>query len=226
MDAAAVRAVGRAVKQMPCRSRMTLRRPSEAKPRPGVRRRSCAAVDPAGRLPCGTRPRGPSRNSLRSLRSLRSNNRDESDVEARAARARPRALRSSAPHNVAAGAHPTTALPARPRYSSTHATAVPGKAAAGYAPAATYAAPRSVGLRGLRVGMRRRAGHTLFEHRAQRRCESSVAPARGRVCVAALAARAPQGTLREAGGAAFERRRIPGRGFAALGRSMHSRTRT
>ena len=49
-----------------------------------MRRRSCTAVDPAGRLPCGTRSRGPSRNSLRSLRSLRSNSRDESEVEARA----------------------------------------------------------------------------------------------------------------------------------------------
>src|SRR5512134_2062378 len=82
-----------------------------AKPRAGMRRRSCAAVGPAGRLPCGARSRGPPRNSLRSLRSLRSNNLGESDVEARAARARPRALRSSAPHNVAAGAHPPTALP-------------------------------------------------------------------------------------------------------------------
>ncbi len=89
-----------------------------------------------------------------------------------------------------------------------------GKAAGGYAPAATYATPRSAGLRGLRVALRRRAGHTLFEHRAQRRCASSVAPARGRVCVAALAARAPQGSRSEAEAAAFERRRIPGRGFA------------
>ncbi len=40
----------------------------------------------ARRVPCGTRSRGPSRNSLRSLRSLRSNNRDESDHEARCAR--------------------------------------------------------------------------------------------------------------------------------------------
>src|SRR5688572_2064894 len=92
-----------------------LRRPSEAKPRPGMRRRSCTAVCPAGRLPCAPRSHGPRRNSLRSLRSLRSNNRRESDVDARAARARPRALRSSAPHNVAADAHPTPALPAPPR---------------------------------------------------------------------------------------------------------------
>ncbi len=81
---------------------------SEAKPRPGMRRRSCAAV---GRCEAdslaGARSDGPRRNSLRSLRSLRSNNRRESDVEARATRARPCALRSSAPHNVAAAAHPT-----------------------------------------------------------------------------------------------------------------------
>jgi len=94
------------------------------------------------------------------------------------------------------------------------------KAVVGCAPAATYAAPRSAGRRGSRVALRRRVGHTLFELRAQRRCASSVAPARGRVCVAALAARAPQGTLRAAEGAAFERRRIPGRGFASLGPCM------
>jgi len=48
------------------------------------------------RLPCDARAHGPSRNSLRSLRSLRSDNRDESVHEARC-RARPRALRFSAP---------------------------------------------------------------------------------------------------------------------------------
>jgi len=101
-------------------------------------------------------------------------------------------------------------------------TVVPRKAVVGCAPAATYAAPRSAGLRGLRVAQRRRVGHTLFELRAQRRCASSVAPARGRACVAALAARAPQGTLRAAEGAAFERRRIPGRGFASLARCRKS----
>jgi hypothetical protein len=95
---------------------------------------------------------------------------------------------------------------------------VAGKAVVGCAPAATYAAPRSAGRRGLRVALRRRVGHTLFELRAQRRCDSSVAPARGRVCVAALAARAPQGTLRAAQGAAFERRRTPAPGFATLNR--------
>jgi len=51
----------------------------------------------ARRVPCGARSHGPSRNSLHSLRSLRSNNRDESEHDARS-RARPRALRSSAPH--------------------------------------------------------------------------------------------------------------------------------
>ena len=49
------------------------------------------------RVPSGARSRGPSRNSLHSLRSLRSNSRDESEHDARS-RARPRALRSSAPH--------------------------------------------------------------------------------------------------------------------------------
>ena len=56
--------------------------PSEAKPRPGMRRRSVRRSAPKGR--CGTRSRGPSRNSLPSC----ANNRDESDERsARCARA-------------------------------------------------------------------------------------------------------------------------------------------
>jgi hypothetical protein len=69
----------------------------------GARMRQPFAVR---RVPSGTRSRGPSRNSLHSLRSLRSNNRDESDHDARS-RARPRALRSSAPHmSLPAHTHP------------------------------------------------------------------------------------------------------------------------
>jgi len=145
------------------------------------------------------------------------------------------ALNAPRPHGVLAGPspaapdcplrrcasrRPTFALAeCRPRacdalFPSSNNTLVPSKAGVGCAPAATYAAPRSAGLRGSRVAVRRRVGHTLFEFRAQRRCVSSVAPARGRVCVAALAARAPQGSRPEGTAAAFERRRIPGRGFA------------
>jgi len=46
-------------------------RSRRAKPRPGSAQRFSEAVGAARRLPCGTRARGPSRNSLRSLRSLR-----------------------------------------------------------------------------------------------------------------------------------------------------------
>ena len=182
------------------------------------------AVGLAGRLRCASRSALARRNSLHSLRSLRSDNRRESEVDARAWRAPSALLRCSPPHK---SVPPGTAHRAETLVVLAHAGhGRAGKAVGGCAPAATYAAPRSAGLRGLRVALRRRVCHTLFELRAQRRCGSSVAPARGRVCVAALAARAPQGTLREAEGAAFERRRIPGRGFASLGRSMHGRTRT
>jgi len=54
-----------------------------AKARPDSPQRFSEAVGAARRLPCGTRARGPSRNSLRSLRSLRSSRRAESDDEAR-----------------------------------------------------------------------------------------------------------------------------------------------
>ena len=64
-------------------------------------RRFTSAVGAARRLPCGTRARGPAPNSLRSLRSLRSHSGAEFVDEARS-RARPRALRSSAPPRRAA----------------------------------------------------------------------------------------------------------------------------
>jgi hypothetical protein len=73
-----------------------------AKGRAGRPRRLAeAACALARRLPCGARARGPAQNSLRDLRSLRSDNCAESDHEARI-RARPQALRSSAPHMRAA----------------------------------------------------------------------------------------------------------------------------
>ena len=89
-----------------------------------------------------------------------------------------------------------------------------GSAVGGCAPAATYAAPRSAGLRGLPIALRRWAGHRLFEHRAQAAGASPMLAARGRVSAAALATRAPQGIRSKAEGAASERRRIPAHGFA------------
>jgi hypothetical protein len=70
---------------------------SEAKPRAGVRRRSDAAVVATRRLPCGARARGPSRNSLRSL-AFAALEQSRRARQRSALRARPRALRSSAPH--------------------------------------------------------------------------------------------------------------------------------
>jgi hypothetical protein len=80
----------------------------------GPRRLAEAACALARRLPCGARARGPAQNSLRDLRSLRSNNCAESDHEARI-RARPQALRSSAPH-MRAATRPHTPLWERCRH--------------------------------------------------------------------------------------------------------------
>ena len=95
-------------------------------------RRLAEAACAARRLPCGARARGPAQNSLRGLRPLRSDNCAESDHEARI-RARPRALRSSAPH-MRAAARPHTPLLGRcPLFSpretlrSPSRRAVPGR---------------------------------------------------------------------------------------------------
>ena len=108
-----------------------------------------------------------------------------------------------------------------------------GKAVVGCASAATYAAPRSAGPRGASVDEqestadscspheparhagRTVVGHTLFEHRAQRRCAAASRPREGEFV---WPPSRPE-HLREPGrrpGAASERRRIPARGFASL----------
>ena len=58
-----------------------------------------AAVRPEAGLPCDARACGLPHNSLRSLRSLRSDRCGKSEVDARASRARPQALRFSAPQS-------------------------------------------------------------------------------------------------------------------------------
>ena len=75
------------------------------KARAGRLRCAAGAVGAVRRLPCGARSCGPSQNSLRSLRSLRSDSCDESD-ERSALRARPQALRSSAPQKRTAACPP------------------------------------------------------------------------------------------------------------------------
>jgi hypothetical protein len=97
---------------------------------------------------------------------------------------------------------------------------VAGKAVVGCAPAATYAAPRSAGLRRLRVALRRRAGHTLFELRAQRRCAAASRPREGKFVWPPSRPEHRRAAGRRPA-AAFERRRIPGRGLASLGLGMH-----
>jgi len=69
---------------------------ARAKPHPGRLLRFTSAVAAARRLPCASRSRGLSPNSLRSLRSLRSDKRRQVSCGC-ALRARPHALRCSAP---------------------------------------------------------------------------------------------------------------------------------
>ncbi len=100
---------------------------------------------------------------------------------------------------------------AQRRSFSTKNTVVPCKAVVGCAPAATYAAPRSAGTRG--SARRAAAGR-----RGRREVRGPFRAADGGTA-GALVARAPQGTRSEAEGAASERRRIPGRGFAKRDRT-------
>jgi len=67
-------------------SRWFTRRSARAKARTGRPRRANPAVVAARRLPCGTRSRGPSPNSLCSLRSRRSNRRRRVSSRSRCAR--------------------------------------------------------------------------------------------------------------------------------------------
>ena len=75
---------------------LCMRALARAKPHPGRLLRFTSAVAAARRLPCASRSRGLSPNSLRSLRSLRSNKRRQVSCGC-ALRARPHALRCSAP---------------------------------------------------------------------------------------------------------------------------------
>ena len=178
----------------------------------GPGRAPTVAVGLAGRLRCASRSTLARRNSLHSLRSLCSNSRRESDVEARAARVPSALLRCSPPHKSPppGPAHRAATLVAFADACRGGA----GKAGGGCASAATYAAPRA-SVDG-RESPRTLARLTSRPGMQAGPWNAGLAPARGRVCVAALAARAPQGTLRAAKGAAFERRRIPATGFASL----------
>src|SRR5262245_5258425 len=160
----------------------------------------------AGRPPCASPSALARRNSLHSLRSFRSDNRRESDVDARAARVPSALLRCSPPHK---SPPPGTAHRAATLVVFGEALGAAGKAVGGCAPAATYAAPSSAEL------MAARTQCALRLH-SRRDC-LSVANA---VSVASFATGHEIEQRREPGpmgrAAAFERRRIPARGFASL----------
>src|SRR4249919_410095 len=161
------------------------------------------AVGASHRLRCDARAGVAPRNSLHSLRSLRSDNRGESD-ERSALRAPTPALRFSPPHKSPT---PGTAHRAAPLvvFDAEHGGA--GKAVGGCASAATYAAPRSGGLVAARV--------SALRDLTRRDCPSGVSAANE----ASFATGHETEHRREPGAqrraAAFERRRIPARGFAS-----------
>ena len=119
-------------------------------------------------------PRVAPPNSLRDLRSLRSDNVGESEHEARCAR-RPSSLRSSPTHKSppAATAHRADTLAALDEHNE-RCLAKVGPGGHGRA----YEAPRSAGLRGLPVALRRRDGEE-FELRAQWRRAAASRPCEG-----------------------------------------------
>ena len=177
------------------------------------------AVGAAHRLPCDARRAVARRNSLRSLRSLSSDNRRESDHEARAARAPTALLRFSAPHKSPppGAAHRAVALVVFDDACLGSA----GKAVGGCASAATYAAPSSAELMAARA---QRALRVL----TRRDCLSATTEG----SEASFPAGHEIEQRREPGptgrAAAFERRRIPARGFArcALGKMPGSTSTT
>ncbi|HSW24722.1 MAG TPA: hypothetical protein VLJ62_18315, partial [Burkholderiaceae bacterium] len=141
------------------------------------------------------------------LRSLRSNNRRESVVEARTVRVPTVPLRFSPPHKspLPGTAHHAVALVVFD--DAGHGGA--GKAGGGCATAATYAAPSSAELMAVRA---QRALRDL----TRRDCSSETTA----WSEASFSAGHEIEQRREPGppgrAAAFERRRIPARGFASL----------
>jgi len=172
------------------------------------------AVGAERRLRCDARAEVAPRNSLHSLRSLRSNNRGESD-ERSALRAPTPALCFSPPHK---SPPPDTAHRAETLVAfddACHGGA--GKAGGGCASAATYAAPRSAGLVAARVSAQRDL--TLRDCPSGTNAVSEASFAKGHETEHR---REPFAQRRAA---AFERRRIPARGFASLETRQASGTR-
>ena len=174
------------------------------------------AVGLAGRLRCDALPETVPRNSLHSLRSFRSNSRGEFEVEARAARAPVSGLRFAPPHK---SPPPGTAHRATPLVvfdDACHGGA--GKAGGGYAPAATYAAPRNGRLAAARAKRALRA-LTRPDCSSGANVVSEASFATGRETEYR---RGPEAQRRAA---AFERRCIPAPGFAGSFAALGKLTR-
>ena len=193
------------------------------------------AVGLAGRLRCDARSAVARRNALRSLRSLHSNNRDESEDEARAARAptAPLALQAAldprarllARHGQSTGLAVSGLAFSPPHKSPTPGTAHraatlvlfveersgAGKAGGGCASAATYAAPRNGRLAAAR------AKHAL-RVLTRRDCSSATNAVSEASFATGHETEQRRGPSAKRRAAAFERRRIPARGFASLQR--------
>jgi hypothetical protein len=173
------------------------------------------AVSAALRLRCDARSAVAPRNSLHSLRSFRSNSLGESEVEACASRMPTALLRFSPPHKSPT---PGTAHRAAPLvvFDARHSRA--GKAVGGCAPAATYAAPRSAGL----VAARASAQRVL----TRRDCSSGTSAVSEASFATGHETEHRREPFAQRRAAAFERRRIPTRGFASLDtRQVAERTR-
>ncbi len=163
------------------------------------------AVGTACRLRCDARAGVAPRNSLHSLRSLRSDNRGESD-ERSALRAPTPPLRFSPPHKSPT---PGTAHRAATLVLFVEGHGGAGKAVGGCASAATYAAPRSAELMAARA---QRALRPL----TRRDCLSATTAGSEASFSAGHEIEHRREPLAQRGAAAFERRRIPARGFASL----------
>ena len=171
-------------------------------------RAPAVAVGLAGRLRCASRSALARRNSLHSLRSLRSNSRRESDHEARAARAPSALLRCSPPHKSPPPGTAHRAVTLMVFADARKGGA--GKAVGGCAPAATYAAPSSAELR---AACAQRALRVL----TRRDCLSGTNAVSEASFATGHEIEQRRKPLAQRGAAAFERRRIPARGFASLG---------
>jgi hypothetical protein len=177
--------------------------------RRGGRYRAAAhtgSVGAAHRLRCDARIAVAPQNPLRSLRSIRSDSFGESDHEASVLRAPTAMLRFSPPHKSPppGTAHRAESLAA---LFDEHLGGA-GKAAGGCASAATYAAPRSAGRMAARA--------SALRHLTRRDCSSTANELGAASFATGHVTEHRREPFAKRRAAAFERRRIPARGFASL----------